>query len=101
MVIVLQDHRKIKGDIFPMEKHRYCPLPHNHLASIVMVLVALGFTLWGVIAIISGLVSGYYAEIGIYSVIGNSIVLATALGGVVFFTYILVFFLQCQRRESI
>ena len=78
-----------------------CPKPENKYIALILVFLALGITLWGVIAIITGLMDGYYARLGTAIEIGDIIVLIFGIGGVFFFSIVLWFFIRCKNPTDL
>lgn len=74
-----------------------CPKQDNKYIALILVFLALGMTLWGVIAIATGLMDGYYARLGKAIEIGDIIVLIFSIGGVLFFSVVLWFFIRCKN----
>lgn len=78
--------------------HKWCPRPENTYLSLVISFFAFGVTLWGVIAIVVGLLDKQYDDLGVWITIGDIVVLLFSLAGLVFFGGVLYFFLiQCNK----
>lgn len=78
-----------------------CPSPQTKLSTLVLIFLALGMSLWGVIAIATGLMDGYYARLGKYIEIGDIIVLVFTFAGVIFFTIALIFTIRCNQTKKV
>lgn len=80
---------------------KYCPKSENKYPSLILTFFALGVTLWGVIAIITGLLQGYYDILGNIIKIGDIIVVIFSIGGLIFFSIILGFFIRCKNPSEL